>query len=75
MKLTNFLKTKPLYYDKIDLSRMPRAYALVQPRLKLGRVVHLVGTNGKGSTGRILASLLKEAGYRVGHYSSPHILR
>ncbi|BDY13385.1 bifunctional folylpolyglutamate synthase/dihydrofolate synthase [Hydrogenimonas cancrithermarum] len=75
MKLADFLETKPLYYDKIDLSRMPRAYAMVRPHLNLGEVVHLVGTNGKGSTGRILASLLKEAGYRVGHYSSPHILR
>lgn len=74
MSLTTFLETKPLFYDKIDLSRMPNAYQRVVPHLRLGRVVHLVGTNGKGSTGRIVAELLLRAGYRVGHYSSPHIL-
>jgi dihydrofolate synthase/folylpolyglutamate synthase len=74
VSLTTFLETKPLFYDKIDLSRMPNAYQRVAPHLRLGRVVHLVGTNGKGSTGRIIAELLLRAGYRVGHYSSPHIL-
>ena len=74
MGLQEFLKSKPLYYDKIDLSRMPRAYDEVKDRLKLGRVIHLVGTNGKGSTGRMLAKMLTSRG-RVGHYTSPHILR
>ena len=74
MGLQEFLKSKPLYYDKIDLSRMPRAYEEVKDRLKLGRVIHLVGTNGKGSTGRMLAKMLMKRG-RVGHYTSPHILR
>ena len=74
MSLDAFLGTKPLYYDKIDLERMPRAYDEVAVWLKLGTVVHVVGTNGKGSTGRMLATLLRDRG-RVGHYSSPHILR
>lgn len=75
MTLQRFLETKPLYYDKIDLSRMPRAYREVEAHLKLGKVVHLIGTNGKGSTGRMLARMLLHSGHRVGHYSSPHILR
>ena len=37
------------------------------------RSVHIVGTNGKGSTGSFLASVFKEAGYRTGFYSSPHL--
>ena len=37
------------------------------------RVVHVTGTNGKGSTTALVASILKEAGYRVGAYFSPYV--
>lgn len=37
------------------------------------QVIHIAGTNGKGSVAAILASVLKEAGYKVGLYTSPHI--
>lgn len=36
--------------------------------------IHLAGTNGKGSTAAFLFSVLKEAGYRVGLYTSPHLV-
>lgn len=36
-------------------------------------VVHLAGTNGKGSTASMLASILASAGYKVGLYTSPHV--
>ncbi len=39
------------------------------------RYVHVAGTNGKGSTSSMLASVLKEAGYKVGLYTSPYIYR
>jgi dihydrofolate synthase / folylpolyglutamate synthase len=39
------------------------------------RTIVTAGTNGKGSTTRILARLLQDAGYRVGCYTSPHLLR
>lgn len=35
--------------------------------------IHIAGTNGKGSTSHILASILQEAGYKVGLYTSPHL--
>lgn len=35
--------------------------------------IHVAGTNGKGSTSHILASVLQEAGYKVGLYTSPHL--
>lgn len=35
--------------------------------------IHIAGSNGKGSTSNMLASVLQEAGYRVGLYTSPHI--
>jgi dihydrofolate synthase/folylpolyglutamate synthase len=38
------------------------------------RTVHVAGTNGKGSTSAFLASMLMAAGYRVGLYTSPHLV-
>lgn len=37
------------------------------------KTVHIAGTNGKGSTSHMLASVLQEAGYKVGLYTSPHL--
>ena len=39
------------------------------------RTIHIAGTNGKGSTSSMLASILRSAGYRVGLYTSPHLIR
>lgn len=38
------------------------------------RTIHVAGTNGKGSCSHTLASVLQEAGYRVGLYTSPHLV-
>ncbi len=38
------------------------------------KTVHVAGTNGKGSVSHMLASILQEAGYRVGLYTSPHLI-
>ena len=35
--------------------------------------IHIAGTNGKGSTAHMLTSILQEAGYKVGLYTSPHL--
>ena len=37
------------------------------------KVIHIAGTNGKGSVCAMLSSILKEAGYKVGMYTSPHL--
>jgi dihydrofolate synthase/folylpolyglutamate synthase len=37
------------------------------------KCIHVAGTNGKGSTSHMLASILDEAGYKVGLYTSPHL--
>ena len=36
--------------------------------------IHIAGTNGKGSTSSMVASILISAGYKVGLYSSPHLI-
>lgn len=38
------------------------------------RSIHIAGTNGKGSTAHLLAAILQSAGYRVGLYTSPHLV-
>ena len=39
------------------------------------KVIHIAGTNGKGSTATFLENILLEAGYNVGKFTSPHILK
>lgn len=73
MKLSNFLEKKPLYYSEIDYTRMPRAYASIKDKLVIPSVIHIVGTNGKGTTGRFIANALFTLGKSTGHYTSPHI--
>jgi len=70
-----FLDAKPLFYDEIDYTRMPRIYGRIKEELPSPKIVHVIGTNGKGTTGRFLASALYSLGFNVGHYTSPHILK
>ncbi len=42
------------------------------PQNKL-RIIHVAGTNGKGSTSAVIESILRHAGYRVGLFTSPHL--
>lgn len=46
--------------------------ALDNPERKF-RSIHIAGTNGKGSTAHTIASILQEAGYKTGLYTSPHL--
>lgn len=75
MKLDAFLAQKPLYYDKIDYDRFPDIWHRYKKSFRLPKIIHVIGTNGKGSTGRFLAHYLYKLGNDVGHYTSPHILR
>ena len=60
--------------ERFDLSRM---YSLMSklgdPQLNF-EIIHVAGTKGKGSICAMTASILKEAGYKVGFYSSPHMI-
>lgn len=44
------------------------------PHLKF-KTIHIAGTNGKGSTARMIASVLEEAGCKTGLYTSPHLVK
>lgn len=43
------------------------------PHMKF-RTIHVAGTNGKGSCSHSIASVLQEAGYKVGLFTSPHLV-
>ncbi len=57
------------------LARSRALLALLGDPQKKLKFVHIAGTNGKGSTAAMLASVLQSAGYRTGLYTSPHLLR
>ena len=58
---------------KADLTNIKLLAAhLGNPETQL-KCIHVAGTNGKGSTSHMLASVLHEAGYNVGLYTSPHL--
>ncbi|HPJ25094.1 MAG TPA: folylpolyglutamate synthase/dihydrofolate synthase family protein [Synergistaceae bacterium] len=56
------------------LSRISRLLRILGNPEKAIPVVHLAGTNGKGSTGAFLERIFRAAGYATGFYTSPHLL-
>ena len=67
-----------LHPKRIDLSldRVQRLLgALGHPERRLPPVIHVAGTNGKGSTIAFLRAFLEAAGKRVHTYTSPHLVR
>lgn len=57
---------------KKDLGNIQKLCLHLEQPQEQFKTVHIAGTNGKGSTAHILASILQEAGYKVGLYTSPH---
>ncbi|MGL2964471.1 bifunctional folylpolyglutamate synthase/dihydrofolate synthase [Flavobacterium sp. RSB2_4_14] len=82
----NYKETLDWMFNKLPLYQMQGASAyrkditntvllakhLGNPEQHL-KCIHVAGTNGKGSTSHLLASVLQEAGYKVGLYTSPHL--
>ena len=67
------LTSKEIFHIDLGLERIKNVLVkLGSPHLEL-KCIHVAGTNGKGSTCTMLASILQEAGYKVGLYTSPHI--
>jgi dihydrofolate synthase/folylpolyglutamate synthase len=55
--LADLLASKPLYYKEIDHERIHVAYGMLRSHIKHPPAIHVIGTNGKGSTGRMIAHL------------------
>ena len=69
----------PMYQNKgkaaykADLSNTHKLSDYLQHPETGFRSIHIAGTNGKGSVSHMIASILQEAGYKVGLYTSPHL--
>jgi len=59
--------------EKFNLGRMFDLMAVLGNPHQAYPLIHIAGTKGKGSVSAMCASVLQEAGYRVGFYSSPHL--
>ncbi len=70
-QLPMFQRTGPAAFKKNLGNILKFCDYLGNPHQKL-KCIHLAGTNGKGSTGHLLASVLQAAGLKVGLYTSPH---
>ena len=74
-RAVDYIESPALPRGRYGLERLKQALELLgNPQHKV-RFVHVAGTNGKGSCAAMLASVLKEAGYRTGLYISPHLRR
>ncbi len=69
----DYLDSLQFHKIKLGLDAMHSFMARVGNPEKSLRTVHVAGTNGKGSVSMTLLTILSEAGYRVGLYTSPHL--
>lgn len=75
MNFEDFFNKSEFHGLDLTLNRIDSALKAARfDSKRLGRVIHIAGTNGKGSTSTYLATLLRHRGYNVGLFTSPHIL-
>lgn len=74
VSLDKFLSIKPLYYEDIDYAFFPKLWKRIKNKIAINaKVIHIVGTNGKGTTGKAISFCLSSINKKVGHYSSPEL--
>lgn len=71
----SWIESQVKFKPKSDLDRMKEAYRLLGVDLSKIKKIHVAGTNGKGSVCSMLSHILTLAGYKVGTYTSPYLLR
>ena len=77
LEITLEKKLQQLHPKKIDLSleRINELlYKLGNPQKKIKKIIHIAGTNGKGSVLAFLKSFIQASGFTVNTYSSPHLI-
>lgn len=74
-ELSTFLHATSWQGSRLGLERMEELMALLGHPEQHLRFVHVAGTNGKGSIAAMLSSILTQAGYTTGLYTSPHLMR
>lgn len=74
MDINSLLQPYQRFGVHLGLERIQRLLAALGNPHQRMPMIHVAGTNGKGSVCAYLASVLSEAGYRVGRYTSPHLI-
>lgn len=74
-ELLDELYSYSLFGIKLGLDNIQKICDELGNPEKKYKIIHITGTNGKGSTSTIIETVLLEAGYSVGKYTSPHILK
>lgn len=69
----DYLSSLSKFGINLGLARIERLLDCMQHPERRFKAIHVTGTNGKGSTSAMLASILKESGIKTGMYSSPHL--
>ncbi len=74
--VTNFERTPPANYDRrtFNLERMRKLLGRLGNPEQAMKCVHVAGTKGKGSTATMISCMLRNCGYKVGLYTSPHLI-
>lgn len=70
----DYVLSVPLFATKLGTDNLNRILDIMGHPEKEYSVIHVAGTNGKGSTCSFLASILTQAGKRVGVFTSPHLI-
>ena len=74
MKITSYLQSFQRFGVNLGLTRIKKLLAALGNPEKQVPLIHVAGTNGKGSVSAYLSSVLTTAGYQVGRYTSPHLI-
>ena len=72
-QLPMYQRTGAAAYKK-DIGNIIKACDFLNNPQEKFKSIHIAGTNGKGSTAHLLSSVLQEAGYKTGLYTSPHLI-
>ena len=70
----SFLLSREFFGMKLGLQNITEFLDAIGTPQKQYPCIHLAGTNGKGSTAAMLDAVLRAAGYRVGLFTSPHLV-
>lgn len=74
LEVINYLYSLQRFGIKLGLHNIERLLKLLQNPEEKFTSIHIAGTNGKGSTSSFIASILSSSGYKVGLYTSPHLV-
>lgn len=74
-KIEKFLTSQKKFHISLGLERVKSVLKEIDNPQNSLKIIHVAGTNGKGSTCAMISKILSEQGYKVGLYTSPHLVK